>query len=89
MKATDTWLEALDVILGTGAGGSLFDDAYEVDIDEMADGERVVGSGDAASRSKWVYSGDADCVLPPHKISAYHQNTWRHSPVRLSAGCAG
>ncbi len=49
------------------------EDAYEVDVDAIADGERVVIGGVMQHiEEAGVHSGDSACVLPPYKISAYH-----------------
>ena len=50
------------------------EDAYEIDVDAIGDGETiVVGAVMQHIEEAGVHSGDADCVLPPYKISAYHQ----------------
>ena len=50
------------------------EDAFEVDVDALADGERVVvGAVMQHIEEAGVHSGDAACVLPPYKVSAYHQ----------------
>ncbi|MBL8055505.1 MAG: carbamoyl-phosphate synthase large subunit [Anaerolineales bacterium] len=49
------------------------EDAYEVDVDALADGERVVIAGVLQHiEEAGVHSGDSACVLPPYKISNYH-----------------
>jgi carbamoyl-phosphate synthase large subunit len=51
------------------------EDAFEVDVDAIADGERVVIGGLMQHIEEvGVHSGDSACVLPPYKISAYHQS---------------
>ena len=50
------------------------EDAFEIDVDALADGERVVvGAVMQHIEEAGVHSGDAACVLPPYKVSAYHQ----------------
>ncbi len=50
------------------------EDAYEVDVDAVADGQRVVIGGIMQHiEEAGVHSGDSACVLPPYKISAFHQ----------------
>jgi carbamoyl-phosphate synthase large subunit len=50
------------------------EDAYEIDVDALSDGERVVvGAVMQHIEEAGVHSGDAACVLPPYKVSAYHQ----------------
>jgi carbamoyl-phosphate synthase large subunit len=54
------------------------EDAYEIDVDALADGERVViGAIMQHIEEAGVHSGDAACVLPPYKVSEYHLNTIR------------
>src|SRR6185503_20458746 len=50
------------------------EDAFEIDVDALADGERVIiGAVMQHIEEAGVHSGDAACVLPPYKVSAYHQ----------------
>lgn len=50
------------------------EDAFEIDVDALADGERVViGAMMQHIEAAGVHSGDAACVLPPYKVSAFHQ----------------
>jgi len=49
------------------------EDAYEVDVDAVGDGEKVVvGAVMQHIEEAGVHSGDSACVLPPYKVSAYH-----------------
>jgi carbamoyl-phosphate synthase large subunit len=49
------------------------EDAFEVDVDAICDGERVVIGGIMQHiEEAGIHSGDSACVLPPYKISAYH-----------------
>ncbi|HEY4689065.1 MAG TPA: carbamoyl-phosphate synthase large subunit [Anaerolineae bacterium] len=49
------------------------EDAFEVDVDAIGDGERVVIAGVLQHiEEAGVHSGDSACVLPPYKISNYH-----------------
>jgi carbamoyl-phosphate synthase large subunit len=49
------------------------EDAYEVDVDAIGDGERVViGAIMQHIEEAGVHSGDSACVIPPYKISSYH-----------------
>jgi carbamoyl-phosphate synthase large subunit len=51
------------------------EDAFEVDVDAVCDGERVVIAGVLQHiEEAGVHSGDSACVLPPYKISLYHLN---------------
>jgi carbamoyl-phosphate synthase large subunit len=60
------------------------EDAYEIDIDSLADGERVViGAIMQHIEEAGVHSGDSACVLPPYKVSQYHLNVLREYTERL------
>ncbi|HIQ04684.1 MAG TPA: carbamoyl-phosphate synthase large subunit [Anaerolineae bacterium] len=60
------------------------EDAYEVDVDAVADGERVVIGGIMQHiEEAGVHSGDSACVLPPYKISYFHLNIIREYTERL------
>jgi carbamoyl-phosphate synthase large subunit len=49
------------------------EDAFEVDVDALADGEQVVIAGVMQHiEEAGIHSGDSACVLPPYKISLYH-----------------
>ena len=49
------------------------EDAFEIDVDAVADGERVViGAIMQHIEEAGIHSGDSACVLPPYKVSAYH-----------------
>jgi len=49
------------------------DDAYEVDVDALADGENVtIGGIMQHIEEAGVHSGDSACVIPPYKITPYH-----------------
>jgi len=60
------------------------EDAFEIDVDALADGERVViGAIMQHIEEAGVHSGDSACVLPPYKVSAYHLNIIREYTERL------
>ncbi|NDJ78039.1 MAG: carbamoyl-phosphate synthase large subunit, partial [Chloroflexi bacterium] len=60
------------------------EDAYEVDVDAIADGERVVIGGVMQHiEEAGVHSGDSACVIPPYKVSAYHLSHIREYTERL------
>jgi len=60
------------------------EDAYEIDVDALADGERVViGAIMQHIEEAGVHSGDAACVLPPYKVSQYHLNTLREYTEKI------
>jgi carbamoyl-phosphate synthase large subunit len=49
------------------------EDAYEIDVDAIADGSQVVIGGVMQHiEEAGVHSGDSACVMPPYKISAFH-----------------
>jgi carbamoyl-phosphate synthase large subunit len=60
------------------------EDAFEIDVDALADGERVViGAIMQHIEEAGVHSGDAACVLPPYKVSAYHLGIMREYTEQL------
>ena len=60
------------------------EDAYEVDVDAVSDGENVVISGVMQHiEEAGVHSGDSACVLPPYKISLYHLSIIRDYTEKL------
>ncbi len=60
------------------------DDAFEVDVDALCDGEHVtIGGIMQHIEEAGVHSGDSACVLPPYKISAYHIEIIREYTRRI------
>jgi carbamoyl-phosphate synthase large subunit len=60
------------------------DDAFEVDVDALCDGERVtIGGIMQHIEEAGVHSGDSACVLPPYKISNYHVEIIREHTKRI------
>jgi carbamoyl-phosphate synthase large subunit len=65
------------------------EDCFEVDVDAVADcglrggGRVVIGGIMQHIEEAGVHSGDSACVLPPYKISAYHQSIMRDYTQRL------
>jgi carbamoyl-phosphate synthase large subunit len=60
------------------------EDAYEIDVDALADGDRVViGAIMQHIEEAGVHSGDSACVLPPYKVSAYHLGILKEYTERL------
>jgi len=60
------------------------DDSYEVDVDALGDGERVViGAVMQHIEEAGIHSGDSACVLPPYKISSYHLGVMRDYTEQL------
>ena len=60
------------------------EDAYEVDVDAIADGEQVVIGGIMQHiEEAGIHSGDSACVLPPYKISGYHLSIIREYTEKL------
>jgi carbamoyl-phosphate synthase large subunit len=60
------------------------EDAFEVDVDAICDGEAVVVAGVMQHiEEAGVHSGDSACVLPPYKISLYHLSIVQETTERL------
>ena len=60
------------------------EDAYEVDVDALADrGRVVIGAIMQHIEEAGVHSGDSACILPPYKVSQYHLNIIREYTERL------
>jgi carbamoyl-phosphate synthase large subunit len=60
------------------------EDAFEVDVDAMGDGERVVIGGIMEHiEEAGIHSGDSSAVLPPYKIDERHLATIRDMTRRL------
>lgn len=61
------------------------EDAFELDVDAVCDGERVVIGGIMQHiEEAGVHSGDSACVLPPFKISQYHLDIVREYVTRIA-----
>jgi carbamoyl-phosphate synthase large subunit len=60
------------------------DDAFEVDVDALCDGEHVtIGGIMEHIEEAGVHSGDSACAIPPYKISAYHIEIIREYTERI------
>ncbi len=60
------------------------EDAYEVDVDAVADGERVVIGGILEHiEEAGIHSGDSSMVLPTYQVSAEHLDRIRDMTRRL------
>ena len=60
------------------------EDAYELDVDAVADGEQVVIGGIMHHiESAGIHSGDSACVIPPYKVSRFHQDIIREYTRQL------
>lgn len=60
------------------------EDAIEIDVDAVCDGERVVIGGIMQHiEEAGIHSGDSACVLPPYKISQFHLNIIREYTEKL------
>ncbi|QQS49249.1 MAG: carbamoyl-phosphate synthase large subunit [Acidobacteriota bacterium] len=54
------------------------EDAFEVDVDALADGERCVIAGiQEHIEEAGIHSGDSSCVLPPYMVKPEHVETMR------------
>jgi carbamoyl-phosphate synthase large subunit len=61
------------------------EDSFEADVDAICDGEQVVIGGIMQHiEEAGIHSGDSACVLPPYKLSAYHQSIMRDYTTRLA-----
>ena len=63
------------------------DDAIEIDVDAVCDGEEVVVAGimEHVERAG-IHSGDSSCVIPPYSLSDEMIEEIRKSTIRLSLG---
>jgi carbamoyl-phosphate synthase large subunit len=60
------------------------EDAYEVDVDVIGDGQRIVIGGIMEHvEEAGVHSGDSAMVMPPYKVSAYHLSIIRDETERI------
>jgi carbamoyl-phosphate synthase large subunit len=60
------------------------DDAFEVDVDALCDGEHVtIGGIMQHIEEAGIHSGDSASVLPPYKISMYHIEIIREHTRRI------
>jgi carbamoyl-phosphate synthase large subunit len=61
------------------------EDAYEVDVDALCDGERVVIGGVMQHiEDAGIHSGDSACVLPPYLIGEKDLQTMRDQTVAMA-----
>src|SRR3954467_9942900 len=61
------------------------EDAYEVDVDALSDGTRVViGGGMQHIEDAGIHSGDSACVLPPYLIGERDLQTMREQTVAMA-----
>ena len=77
--------EAISVVEGRPVLIDQFlEDAFEVDVDAVCDGDRVVIGGILQHiEEAGIHSGDSACVLPPYKISNYHLSILREYTEKL------
>ncbi|HEX2908158.1 MAG TPA: carbamoyl-phosphate synthase large subunit, partial [Phototrophicaceae bacterium] len=60
------------------------DDAFEIDVDALCDGEHVtIGGIMQHIEEAGIHSGDSACVLPPYKVSMYHVEIIREYTHRI------
>ena len=60
------------------------EDAFEVDVDAVSDGEQVVIAGVMQHiEEAGIHSGDSACVLPPYKVSWFHLSIIQDYTKRL------
>ena len=64
---------------------SFLEDAVEIDVDALADGERVVIAGiQQHIEEAGIHSGDSSCVLPPWGIKDEHLDSMRRYTRELA-----
>jgi carbamoyl-phosphate synthase large subunit len=64
---------------------SFLEDAFEADVDAIADGERVVIGGIMQHiEDAGIHSGDSACVLPPYLINEADLDTMREHTVSFA-----
>ena len=64
---------------------SFLEDAVEIDVDALADGERVVIAGiQQHIEEAGIHSGDSSCVLPPWGINTEHLDAMRRYTRELA-----
>jgi carbamoyl-phosphate synthase large subunit len=64
---------------------SFLEDAYEIDVDALSDGERVVIAGiQQHIEEAGIHSGDSSCVLPPYGIKQEHLDGMRRYTRELA-----
>src|SRR5260370_7429731 len=64
---------------------SFLEDASEIDVDALADGERVVIAGiQEHIEEAGIHSGDSSCVLPPFMLKEEHLNAMRRYTRNLA-----
>jgi carbamoyl-phosphate synthase large subunit len=64
---------------------SFLEDASEIDVDALADGERVVIAGiQQHIEEAGIHSGDSSCVLPPWGVKAEHLETMQRYTRQLA-----
>ncbi|MCI0337585.1 MAG: carbamoyl-phosphate synthase large subunit [Acidobacteria bacterium] len=61
------------------------EDAFEVDVDALADGSRCVIAGiQEHIEEAGIHSGDSSCVLPPYMVKPEHLDTMRKYTRQLA-----
>lgn len=61
------------------------EDAFEVDVDALADGEQCVIAGiQEHIEEAGIHSGDSSCVLPPYMVKQEHVETMRKYTRQLA-----
>src|SRR5215471_16264329 len=61
------------------------EDAFEVDVDALADGEACVIAGiQEHIEEAGIHSGDSSCVLPPYMVKPEHLDTMRRYTRQLA-----
>jgi carbamoyl-phosphate synthase large subunit len=64
---------------------SFLENAYEIDVDALSDGERTVIAGiQQHIEEAGIHSGDSSCVLPPHGVREEHLAAMRRYTRELA-----
>ncbi|HUK89813.1 MAG TPA: carbamoyl-phosphate synthase large subunit [Blastocatellia bacterium] len=64
---------------------SFLEDASEIDVDALSDGDRVVIAGiQEHIEEAGIHSGDSSCVLPPYMLKKEHLDVMRRSTRDLA-----
>jgi carbamoyl-phosphate synthase large subunit len=64
---------------------SFLEDAFEMDVDGVSDGEQVVIAGIMEQiELAGVHSGDSACVIPTYMVAQQHVDTMRDYTIRLA-----
>ena len=84
LRFFDEAIDAQQGQLGPVLIDQFIEDAFEVDVDCIADGDAVVIAGIMQHiEQAGIHSGDSACVLPPYKIGNFHISVMREYCEKL------